>query len=99
MALFCLHYSPQFGGRFCEGESREYEVCNTDVCSIREFYLLYIQLSLTHRHVLMEPRTLEMCSVQILMICHLLEKCLPGNHLKGNVSSVIIYMYIKQLKF
>lgn len=26
--------SPAFGGAFCEGESREYEVCNTDVCHI-----------------------------------------------------------------
>lgn len=42
--IYVLHYivipnyildnSPAFGGKLCEGISREYEICNTDVCMV-----------------------------------------------------------------
>lgn len=83
-----LLYSPAFGGRPCEGESREYEVCNTDVC----FYCIFIVFSChtlfsTYSHVLMGPLTLEMCSVRLLMVYHLMGDFMHGNYLLVYVRS------------
>ena len=91
-----LLYSPAFGGRFCEGESREYEVCNTDVCfycvcNVFSCHTLFI----TYSHVLMELLTLEMCSVQLLMVYHLMDNFMHGNYLLVNVRrSISHFTYI-----
>ena len=88
-----LLYSPAFGGRPCEGESREYEVCNTDVCfyCICIVFSCYIPLFSTYSHVLMGLLILETCSVQLLMPYHLMDNFMHGNYLLVNVRRIVTY--------
>ena len=88
--LLCFTYSPAFGGEDCEGESREYEACNNDVCSV--YYIVFSchTLFTIYSHAQRELLTSEMCSVQLLMACHLMDDFMHGNLSVAHVRS---YLY------